>query len=203
MSKFNQITKFYDPANQSNVNSFYEKITLGQSLKQKMVDGHRTVVLQSINCQPDTPYLLSFRMAKNCVGSFEVQLSDPVDTSLSSQVIYSFTKNYKQEAPINIVFVPYSNFKEFLWTKIHSPLATNNITDIKLYRIKPLQGLPTYKNITKLGIQARPFTYFLINKEPIRVGRNGIYELEGININSIYAAPLAKDNFIIDYRYED
>jgi hypothetical protein len=138
LSKFNQITKFYDPTNQSNVNSFYEKITLGQSLKQKTIDDHKTVVLQSINCQPDTPYLLSFKMAKNCVGSFEVQLSDPVDTNLSSQVIYSFTKNYKQEAPINIVFVPYSNFKEFLWTKIDSTLATNNITDINLYRIKPL-----------------------------------------------------------------
>ena len=74
-----------------------------------------------------------------------------------------------------------------------------DIGNVRLYKLKKLSGLPN--NITKIGIQANPFTYFLINKEPIRVGRNGIYEVDGINISSIYAAPLSTGSFIIDYKY--
>jgi len=75
-----------------------------------------------------------------------------------------------------------------------------DIENVRLYKLKKLSGLPN--NITKIGIQANPFTYFLINKEPIRVGRNGIYEVDGINISSIYAAPLSTGSFIIDYKYD-
>lgn len=70
-----------------------------------------------------------------------------------------------------------------------------------MYKIKEENLIQNGKTVTKIGIQANPFTYFLINGEPIRVGRNGIYELQGININSLYAVPLSADNFIIDYLY--
>jgi len=41
--------------------------------------------------------------------------------------------------------------------------------------------------------------YVVINGTPIRVGRNGIYEIEKINIQDLRFAPYAYDSFIVDY----
>lgn len=63
----------------------------------------------------------------------------------------------------------------------------------------------------KLGYQSRPGNLIIINGEPIRVGRSGIFELNnGITINSfMIAAPggakegaAAIDAFLLDYAYQ-
>ena len=75
--------------------------------------------------------------------------------------------------------------------------------------------LPTLRNqqgnnishLTKIGVQGPPLFLMCINREPIRIGRNGIYELNnGININFISFVPVGSgdgklDYFIMDYEY--
>ena len=220
MSKFGQAQYFYQQETnlststllqiQENDN-FYQSV---QSLSKPYIingtNNKKASTAFSSELIFDAPYLLLFHVGKNSVGTFNVQLTMPTDSALSPQTFYSFTKKYKTSQDnvcVSTVFVPYSNFQRLTWTK--TPAFTFNpsrsteqmdIGNVRLYKLKKLSGLPN--NITKIGIQANPFTYFLINKEPIRVGRNGIYEVDGINISSIYAAPLSTGSFIIDYKYD-
>ena len=58
----------------------------------------------------------------------------------------------------------------------------------------------------KFGFQSRPGTLIVVNGEPIRVGRSGIYEINnGTKIKSfMIAAPGRKiDAFLLDYLYEE
>lgn len=218
MSKFGQAQYFYQQKTnlststllqvQGNDN-FYQP---AQSLSKPYIvnrTNNKASTAFSSNLIFDAPYLLLFHVGKNSVGTFNVQLTMPTDSALSPQTFYSFTKRYKtlqNNVCVSTVFVPYSNFQRLTWTKTPAfklnPSRTEqmDIGNVRLYKLKKLSGLPN--NITKIGIQANPFTYFLINKEPIRVGRNGIYEVDGINISSIYAAPLSTGSFIIDYKYD-
>ena len=62
----------------------------------------------------------------------------------------------------------------------------------------------------KFGIQARPGTLIVVNKQPIYIGRSGIYQLNnGTDITSfMITAPGGYDNdkidaFLLDYMYEE
>lgn len=62
---------------------------------------------------------------------------------------------------------------------------------------------------TKIGYQCRPGSLIVVNKEPIRLGRSGIYEINnGTIINSfMIASPRGSDNkyidaFLLDYAYK-
>jgi len=61
----------------------------------------------------------------------------------------------------------------------------------------------------KIGYQCRPGSLIVVNKEPIRVGRSGIYEINnGTIIDSfMIASPGGSDNskidaFLLDYAYK-
>lgn len=62
--------------------------------------------------------------------------------------------------------------------------------------------------LSKIGYQARPGSIIVVNNEPIRVGRSGIFEINsGIEINSVKIAapngvdPKNLDAFLLDYAY--
>jgi len=62
----------------------------------------------------------------------------------------------------------------------------------------------------KFGYQCRPGSLIVINGEPIRVGRSGIYEINNGTIinNFMIASPGGSDNskidaFLLDYAYKD
>lgn len=62
----------------------------------------------------------------------------------------------------------------------------------------------------KIGYQCRPGSLIVINGEPIRVGRSGIYEINNGTIinNFMIASPGGSDNskidaFLLDYAYKD
>lgn len=60
-----------------------------------------------------------------------------------------------------------------------------------------------FPNITalKIGVQSRPGLLMCINKESIRIGRSGVYEINnGYPIN-FFNIP-SDDNFILDYAYD-
>lgn len=65
-------------------------------------------------------------------------------------------------------------------------------------------------NADKIGVQTRPGALICVNREPIRVGRTGTYELNnGTEISYVgFAAPNGSkaqnvDKFILDYAYND
>lgn len=58
----------------------------------------------------------------------------------------------------------------------------------------------------KFGFQSRPGTLIVVNGEPIRVGRSGIYEINnGTKIKSFMVAAPGRniDAFLLDYLYEE
>lgn len=84
--------------------------------------------------------------------------------------------------------------------------------EYQIYTLLNIMGNESYW--TKMGIQTRPGTLIIINKEPIRVGRSGIYELNnGTKITSfMMAAPPSMDGsesnpeinpYLLDYIYEE
>lgn len=77
-----------------------------------------------------------------------------------------------------------------------------SISDVE---IRPVVNKIINKKIRKLGVQGPPSMLMCINGEPIRIGKNGIYELNNPNINIDFLSfiPKLNDFFIIDYQYEE
>ena len=56
--------------------------------------------------------------------------------------------------------------------------------------------------LKKIGIQGPPSMLMCINRQQIRIGKSGIYEINnGMNINFIGFIPKQNDFFIMDYQY--
>lgn len=69
------------------------------------------------------------------------------------------------------------------------------------------QNFSNLQYLNKIGIQGPPLMLMSINKQQIRIGKNGIYELNnGINVTSIGFVPKQygdkKDFFIMDFEYQ-
>ena len=65
------------------------------------------------------------------------------------------------------------------------------------------QGIPN-KPLSKIGIQGPPLMLMCINREQIRIGKNGIYEINnGVEVKSIGFVPADNDYFIMDYEYKN
>lgn len=70
-----------------------------------------------------------------------------------------------------------------------------------------LQNVGTRKTVDKIGIQSKPGTMFIINREPIRLGRSGVFEINnGMKISSVgVVAPNGSSDikniphFLLDY----
>lgn len=80
----------------------------------------------------------------------------------------------------------------------------NKISNVHLYELKNIipEGQSSW---LKFGYQGRPGSLIVVNKEPIRVGRSGIYEINnGTQITSfMLAAPDRNiEAFLLDYAYE-
>ena len=90
--------------------------------------------------------------------------------------------------------------------------AIGRIIDITDYEIYQLSNLID-KKCTKIGVQGPPNMLMCINGEEIRIGPSGIYEIKnGYIVNFIGVVPrisrdstgvIGRDNFLIDYQYED
>lgn len=76
-------------------------------------------------------------------------------------------------------------------------IVTNVLTQLA-------QSYTNIQYLKKIGIQGPPLLLLCINKEQIRLGKNGIYELNnGMNITSIGFVPKSeKDLFIMDFEYQ-
>ena len=86
---------------------------------------------------------------------------------------------------------------------------------IHLYSLENLVDFDSQKYWKKMGIQSRPGSLIVVNKEPIRIGRSGIYELNnGTKITNLMIASGWRngeagetintnvDPFLVDYVYQ-
>lgn len=85
--------------------------------------------------------------------------------------------------------------------------------DYKLYSLENLRTDGKYWK--KIGVQTRPGSLIVINKQPIRIGRSGIYELNngtkitsfmttsGLTLEGQSANMEQADPFLVDYVYTD
>ena len=104
--------------------------------------------------------------------------------------------------PFKIGFRPgKSSYSKLVFENI----ADNLTTDNKKFKLKfnsafKLGNILSGEKIVQLGIQADPGFIFLINGEPIKIGRRGFFEApEGYEITDI---AVTEPNFIMDYKYE-
>ena len=128
------------------------------------------------------------------------------------------TENYRY---FEFIFTPNRtyNYLAFVLTRIGADY-TNKARTVSSEDIKikgELGDLSIINNVftdgrkmDKIGIQTRPGTLLCINREDIRVGRSGIYEVNnGIKINFVgFAGPNGTDatninDFILDYAYDE
>ena len=71
-----------------------------------------------------------------------------------------------------------------------------------LYEVKNILDLQSGQVAIKIGVQSRPGQMIVVNKEPIRIGRSGIYEINnGLQVNYFSIIPDNNiiPNFIVDY----
>lgn len=117
------------------------------------------------------------------------------------------------------IISPNATYNGILWElqRNNNDLSGNsrvmNVTVNSFTQLKNILSTLNIQRLTKVGIQGPPSLLMCINREPIRIGRNGIYELNnGIDITSISFVPkfVPKNNssgsnvldyFIMDFEY--
>lgn len=92
-----------------------------------------------------------------------------------------------------------SSYSKLVFEDITENLSNKDIT-LSFTAAWQLRNILSGEKVIQLGVQADPGFIFLINGEPIRVGRAGFFESpEGYEITDI---SVTDTNFIMDYKYE-
>lgn len=104
----------------------------------------------------------------------------------------------QEEELFKIAFRPGKSTYRYL---IFENIASNDtVFQFKPKTIMQLSNIFDNMNIIQFGLQADPGFIFLINGEPMRVGRTGFFESpEGYEISNV---GVTEPNFIIDYKYK-
>lgn len=209
MGTFNQQVYYYDDT-QASFNTFFNNELNFDNIKyiEKPYSVSKTEYLKYQASYNTWPYMLHFSFNSKNVTDLSIYLT--WSELQPKQPIY-YLNNIKEETSldVNVVFTPSHICENLLFQftvpqkgkHIISPTEYQEDCTISNISIHPIKKLLPNNNekITKLGIQGHPFMYAVINGTPIRVGRNGIYEIEKINIQDLRFAPYAYDSFIVDY----
>lgn len=144
-----------------------------------------------------------------------IYLDALIESYNDKQVNINTVTNYASTADqtIELVFTPYKE-AEYLVFQLRRVAYDYNTEARSISLYEDEEGSTTVEvysvnNIltqiaNKIGIQSRPGTLVIINKEPMRIGKSGTLEINnGIFINSVgFAAPNENINdFILDYTY--
>lgn len=167
---------------------------------------------------------------------FDIKLQTDVDKYAKedpSQILKSCTLNAKivdENNPeagkydyYDLVFVPNRKDYKVLVLCINrdandilvSPTPALSASTFSLYSLENLVNSSEEKYWKKMGIQSRPGSLIVVNKEPIRIGRSGIYQLNnGTKVTNVMIASgwekdqsgqtidASVDPFLIDYVYQ-
>ena len=112
---------------------------------------------------------------------------------------------------VELVFTPYktAQFLVFQLRRVAydytiTPRIVSIKTELENRDVAIINNILPKSIVNKIGIQSRPGSLVVINKEPMRVGRGGTLEINnGVSIYSVsMVAPLNQVNdFILDYTY--
>lgn len=159
--------------------------------------------------------------------NFYLKLKNTSETNNNEQLIEEFKVDRGTNTIyFQTIFSPNDTYNQISWQLQRTALdhrilnrdgTYGRIMDITLEQYSKLVNIIdilklSYNNLnylTKIGIQGPPSLLMCINKEPIRLGKTGIYEINnGINITSINFYPKVStlfsdglDYFIMDFEY--
>lgn len=176
-------------------------------------------VMNSQNC-----YYLRFgvKQRKDSEQVFYLKIRNTSETEDNEQLIDEFkVTRGTGTVYFEVILSPNATYNQVLWELQRTALdyrmlnaRVMNVVDYTYTRL--IDVLTTLKStytgmeyLTKIGIQGPPSLLMCINREQIRIGKTGIYEINnGINITSISFVPKAStlssdglDYFIMDFEY--
>lgn len=164
----------------------------------------------------------------NGIQSFTLKLKNQTQSGVSNnneQIIgkYNISKasnsNSEEFEIFEVVFSSNTTYNQIVWElqrnmldyQIQETIDDNNesisgriakIDIIEFAEINNIIDIIDIDYLTKIGIQGPPSLLMCINGQQIRLGRNGIYEINnGIHINFVGFVPHENDYFLMDYEY--
>ena len=176
--------------------------------------------VNNLNC-----YYLEFSVKRRSDSeqNFYLKLQNSESTEDNEQLIEEFkvAKGNSGRETLDIIIAPNAGYNRFVWELQRTALdyrmlnadgtygrimdvTVNTYTQLTdIISEKLVSDYPNLERLTKIGIQGPPSLLMCINREQIRIGKNGIYEINnGININSISFIPKnTTDYFIMDFEY--
>ena len=180
-------------------------------------------ILNNQNC-----YYLKFGVKKlPSVQNFYLKLRNSTETEDNEQLIDEFKVDALKAGEENeivyfeTIISPNSVYNQIVWELRRIPMDYSSPNpDGTQGRVMIVTGDFTYTRLTdllassiiitnngyltKIGVQGPPSLLMCINREQIRIGKTGIYELnnQNIRITSISFVPKSdSDYFIMDYEY--
>ena len=204
----------------------YQQITANEGMIFQNVVGKLSGqnVVNSQNC-----YYLRFgvKQRNDSQQIFSLKLQNSLETNDNEQFIEEYrVSRGKEIIYFEIIISPNSTYNQIVWelqrTSLDYRLPNSdgsngrimNVTIENYARLIDILTIlksiyPQMKYLTKIGIQGPPSLLMCINREQIRIGKTGIYEINnGINITSISFVPKESilnsnnlDYFIMDFEY--
>ena len=180
--------------------------------------------MNSQNC-----YYLRFgvKQRSDSEQAFYLKIRNVSETEDNEQLIDEFkVTSGTRTVYFEVILSPNATYNQVLWELQRTALdyrmlntddtygRVMNVVDYTYTRL--IDVLTTLKStypgmeyLTKIGIQGPPSLLMCINREQIRIGKTGIYEINnGINITSISFVPKTStlssdglDYFIMDFEY--
>ena len=159
------------------------------------------------NFLPNHFYYLTFNVNKNIRILLHNSLTE------DSQLLYikdiEEIVNYEnQNNQIELMITPDNDYDEiyFIAQRNNYNNSLNNmiIENINFYQLVNICDRD--KEIKKIGIQSIPGSLFCINKDKIKIGKNGIFQINNKGVNVTFIAPIPSNNinnnyYIIDCLY--
>lgn len=164
--------------------------------------------MNNINC-----YYLRFSVVqKSSEQTIYLKIRNTSKTEDNEQLIEEYhiplgtgSKTYQ------VIISPNDTYNQILWELQRTPedySSGGRVTEVTVENFSQLTDLlkTRYSNIeyfAKIGIQGPPSLLMSINRQQIRLGRTGVYEINnGIKITSVCFMPRNNsDYFIMDFEY--
>ena len=169
-------------------------------------------------------YYLQFKVKQKIDSEqkFYLKLKNSIEAEDNEQLINTFVIPAGNSTMFfEVVFTPNAVYDQIIWelqrTFLDYQMEYGRTIEVEILQFTQLinvltnlmQIYPDLTYLTKIGIQGPPLMLMCINGEQIRIGRNGIYEInnEAIKITSISFIPKEstlsnkQDYFIMDFEY--
>lgn len=200
------------------LSEYYSNLTY--EVKNYKHDEILDAAIEPKEIKKDSSYYLSFSVVqKNTSQIFNIYLWN--STKQIKQTLESYAVPAGNgESIFEIAYTPNSQYDKIIFAISLRDLSNaKDILEIKINTLQEITNVietlktlyPDLKNLKKMGLQGTSGMLVLINGEPIRIGRNNLYELEDDNIKVTSLGFVLKENsfwsdgydqFILDFLYE-